>query len=171
MNLVSFGDYLKLGEQLKLMDIVGEEKIMGVIIGPSRNGAIPNQIMPKLVNMIGNNILLPNKVETLWGGGDPYNPQNVSAIKKSLLDKGYIKYSGAIQRQNYVTNIPKFEHIKIGYSLSMSKNSKNEETFGGWGIKVENVLKLAKEYHGKCVSNEFLPIMQEKQPVAGYFKN
>jgi len=127
----SYHDYIIVAEKLQQLGVLGNDKKFGVLIGCSGHSVIQAKYFEEVVKKIGEEVVRPNNLEVLWGGGDPEKRGNVADLKAHLIKDGYLKYGACFQRAGHMTGVPEFEEIVIGYPDKFAM-IENRKTFGGY---------------------------------------
>lgn len=57
---------------------------------------------------------------------------NIANVAQQLLKDGHIKHVGAVQRVDWIRNVPAFEKIRIGYAKRLAEMAGGKVSFGGF---------------------------------------
>lgn len=131
-----FVDYLSVIKTYTDSKILGPDVPFGVIIGCSGHSPVPKAIFEPVVEAIATNVLAPNKITTVWYGGDPTfrsvaRGGNIADILSRLKVLGHLQHVGAVQREDWIDKTPAFVDLKVGYSQKLAFVG-SQKTFGGY---------------------------------------
>jgi hypothetical protein len=143
-HIEKWEDYIPACASLRAQGLLGgqENPCFALLIGCSSHSPIQGEYFQSVVDIIAQKVLSSHKCTILWGGGDPVFSKgptgvrkrkrgNIADVAKALLEANHIKEVGAVQRQDWLAQVPQFERVKVGYHKRLARIDK-KYTFGGF---------------------------------------
>lgn len=178
-NINTLNDFWNIAPELVQKRLCGPSDPFVVLVGCSGNSPIVNSIFPKMVDVIGKQIMVPNRAKMIWGGGDgefkdKNRGGNVADLRRELLHQNYVKSLGAVQRADYGEHIPTHERVRIVYGANIGDVEGNpmfggfvEDCKGGWEHFTHYSSRILYGSNRMIhVSPKFLPTKEGPHPVA-----